>query len=57
MILHLITRQINGRSHFWNTCGWTERAYTARLYTRADARNTLDRMKADGVQAKILRWA
>lgn len=47
--LHLITRILNHRTHYWNTCGWSRYLRTARRFTLAEANRTLQQMSDDGL--------
>ena len=47
--LHVIYREIEGRTYFWNTCGWSRLLRTARRYTTDDATAAMNRMHNDGL--------
>jgi hypothetical protein len=47
--------RLNGVSHYWTTCGWSDRVRNARRYTNAEARLVATRMKLDGLAPLIAR--
>lgn len=52
--MRYIYQLINGRRHYWTTCGWSPSISAARRYrSYSDAEGPLRRMMLDNVKAKV----
>ncbi len=47
--MHLITRILGNRLHYWNTCGWTRYRRNARRFTKSEANIAYQQMSDDGL--------